>query len=278
MIWSLTEDVEEFLATAGAFLRSRAAEHSILLSVSDLLQTGGRTAAARFGWWAGPDGSVGAVFLRTPPHPVLMGHASTEAAGALAGALFPLDPELPGVNATPENAAAFAAQWRRHTGTDAEVHRRVRLYRLGTLTPPATPGGVRTAGPADRDLLLGWYTAFGEEIGENLSDVPEMVDDVISYGGVSLWQVDGVPVSMAAATRAVAGVVRVAPVYTPPASRQRGYGGAVTAAVSRAALDAGATDVVLYTDLANPTSNSIYQRLGYRPVHDRVVLAFTAAA
>jgi predicted GNAT family acetyltransferase len=71
-------------------------------------------------------------------------------------------------------------------------------------------------------------------------------------------------------------VVRVAPVYTPPEHRRRSYGGAVTAAVSRAALDGGATDVVLYTDLANPTSNSVYQRLGYRPVHDRMVLAFTA--
>jgi predicted GNAT family acetyltransferase len=67
-------------------------------------------------------------------------------------------------------------------------------------------------------------------------------------------------------------MARVAPVYTPPSLRGRGYAGAVTAAVSQAALDAGATEVVLYTDLANPVSNSVYQRLGYRPVEDRLML------
>jgi predicted GNAT family acetyltransferase len=86
--------------------------------------------------------------------------------------------------------------------------------------------------------------------------------------------VDGVPVAMAGRTAAVAGVVRVAPVYTPPALRRRGYGGAATVAVSRAALDGGASDVVLFTDLANPASNALYQRLGYRPVEDRTVLTF----
>jgi predicted GNAT family acetyltransferase len=81
---------------------------------------------------------------------------------------------------------------------------------------------------------------------------------------------------MAGTQRSVAGVVRLGPVYTPPAERRRGFGGAVTAAVSQAALVAGATDVVLFTDLANPTSNALYQRLGYRPVEDRVLLELTA--
>jgi predicted GNAT family acetyltransferase len=89
-----------------------------------------------------------------------------------------------------------------------------------------------------------------------------------------LWEVDGVPVSMAGGSRAVAGVVRIVGVYTPAGWRRRGYAGAVTVAVSRAALAAGATGVVLFTDLTNPTSNALYQRLGYRPVQDRTVLLF----
>ena len=71
-------------------------------------------------------------------------------------------------------------------------------------------------------------------------------------------------------------MVRVSPVYTPPERRRQGFAGAVTAAVSQAALDAGAEHVVLFTDLANPTSNALYQRLGYRPVEDSVVLRFGA--
>ena len=51
----------------------------------------------------------------------------------------------------------------------------------------------------------------------------------------------------------------------------------VTAAVSQAALGAGVREVVLYTDLANPTSNALYQRLGYRPVEDRVIFSFAPA-
>jgi predicted GNAT family acetyltransferase len=69
--------------------------------------------------------------------------------------------------------------------------------------------------------------------------------------------------------------VRVGPVYTPPGHRGRGYGGAVTWTVSQAARDAGAAQVLLFTDLANPTSNALYQRLGYQPVADRLVLAFS---
>jgi predicted GNAT family acetyltransferase len=72
-------------------------------------------------------------------------------------------------------------------------------------------------------------------------------------------------------------MVRVGPVYTPPELRGRGYAGAATAAASQAALDVGVREVVLYTDLANPTSNALYQRLGYRPVEDRVVFSFEPA-
>jgi predicted GNAT family acetyltransferase len=79
---------------------------------------------------------------------------------------------------------------------------------------------------------------------------------------------------MAGLTRMAAGQVRVGPVYTPPRLRGKGYGGAVTAAVSQAARDAGASQVLLFTDLANPTSNALYQRLGYQPVEDRAIWSF----
>jgi predicted GNAT family acetyltransferase len=102
-----------------------------------------------------------------------------------------------------------------------------------------------------------------------------MVDERLGYGGVTLWEAGGEPASMAGLTRQVARTTRVASVYTPPEFRRRGYAGAVTAAASQAALDAGASEVVLFTDLANPTSNALYQRLGYAPVEDRVILSFT---
>ena len=156
----------------------------------------------------------------------------------------------------------------------------MRLFRLGELIRPAPEpeGAARLATERDRDLLAVWFDAFAREVGDPpRHDNCAVVDERLGYGGITVWEADGVPVSIAGRTRTVARMVRVAPVYTPPELRGRGYAGAATAAVSQAALDAGVRDVVLYTDLANPTSNALYQRLGYRPVEDRVVLSFESA-
>lgn len=100
-----------------------------------------------------------------------------------------------------------------------------------------------------------------------------MVDERTASGRLTLWETGGVPVSMAGVSLQVAGSVRVAPVYTPPEHRGHGYAAAVTAEVSRAAREAGAQEVLLFTDLANPTSNGVYQRIGYRPVSDRLLIS-----
>ncbi|MEU6037215.1 GNAT family N-acetyltransferase [Actinomadura sp. NPDC047616] len=226
-----------------------------------------------FGWWREQDGQVGGAFVQTPPRPVVAALSAGEATESLARALA--GTRISGFNAEPGTAEAFAAAWGRRTGVGAQVVKRTRLYRLGRLVPPspAPPGGARPARPDDRDLLLAWHEAFYRDVGEPSGDPAPAVDDRIGHGRLSLWEADGVPVSMAGSTRPVAGVVRIAPVYTPDELRGRGYGGAVTAAISRQALERG-HEVVLFTDLANPTSNALYQRLGYRPVHDRVVVAF----
>lgn len=141
---------------------------------------------------------------------------------------------------------------------------------------PGPAGAARVATAADRDLLESWCAAFAREVGQP----PWRADDVtdrLSYGGLSLWEDGGIPVAMAGVQRQVAGTIRVGPVYTPPQRRGRGYAAAVTAAVSQAALGAGAQHVVLFTDLGNPVSNSVYQRIGYRPVEDRAVFAFSAS-
>ncbi|HZN18033.1 MAG TPA: GNAT family N-acetyltransferase [Micromonosporaceae bacterium] len=282
MTWLTTDDAGEFLATAGPFLASRPVEHTLLLTVAETVRTRGRRAFGDadplFGWWRSAGGDVGSAFLQTPPHPLLLSQAPDDAVTALAAMLAAAGRRLPAVNSTVAVAQLFAAEWRRHTAVTTEAGRRSRLYRLGTLVPPgpAVPGRSRVASEADRDLLLDWHEAFGREVGEASPTIAGQVDDRLGYGGLTLWEAHGAPVAMAGRTRQLAGVVRVAPVYTPAVLRGRGYGGAVTAAVSQAALDMGASAVVLFTDLANPTSNALYTRLGYRPVQDQVMLAFTA--
>jgi RimJ/RimL family protein N-acetyltransferase len=276
MAWHLTDSVETFHHTAGDFLRSRPVEHTIPLTIVDTLQKRGPHAygpgAPIFGWWQSESGAVDGAFLQTPPHPLLVtvAPAMPELAALLAGR------PLPGVNGLVADADVFAEAWQESSPVTLAAGLQSRLFRLDVLTPPAPlpPGAPRVAGPADRDLLTIWMTAFHDELGEGVQAVAEVIDDKLSYGGLTLWEVDGVPVSMAGATRREAGMVRVIAVYTPRELRGRGYAGAVTTTVSQAALDAGADDVVLYTDLANPTSNALYQRLGYRPVEDRAVVLF----
>jgi len=237
-----------------------------------------------FGWWrpdppgtAGP-GPVTGAFMHTPGFPVFLTAMSGQAAAELASLLAAVRPEVPGVNAPDQAAEAFKDTWRLRTGAAIAVHRLMRLHRLGTLVPPdpGPEGRPRVAVQQDRDLLVKWFEAFAVEVDDAAAqDSAAAVDERLGYGGITVWEAGGDPVSIAGVTRAVDGMVRVAPVYTPPALRGRGYAGGATAAVSQAALDAGATQVVLYTDLANPTSNALYERLGYHPVEDRVLLTFT---
>ncbi|MDT0344190.1 GNAT family N-acetyltransferase [Streptomyces litchfieldiae] len=278
MTWTTTHDVTVYLAAAGDFLRSRPAEHTIHLTVADMLRTRGATvygdAPSLFGWWREADGSVGAALFQTPPRAVQVTHLPDAAvaplakllAGPAAGDAPPTAVELPRAP-----AEAFAAAW----GPGARVTHETRLYRLGTLVPPdpAPEGRARIAGPADRDLLLSWTESFMADVGAPTTALADTVDDRLSHDGFVLWErPDGAPVSMASATRLIAGAVRIAFVYTPPEHRRHGYAGAVTAAASRRARGEGAAEVVLFTDLANPTSNAVYQRIGYRPVFDRVAL------
>ncbi|WP_077194027.1 GNAT family N-acetyltransferase [Streptomyces lydicus] len=279
MTWTTTRDLDAFEAAAGDFLRARPAEHTVLLSAVSSLRVLGvdayGEAAPSFGWRrCGGPAAVDAAYVWTPPRPVLLSPMPDGAAADLADVLAAARAGVPGVNAGRAAAEAFAAAWRRH-GTVRPAARR-RLHRLTELTPPdpAPPGAARRATPADRELLRGWFAAFAEDIGVAAPRDARALDDRIADGRCLLWEAGGRPVSMAGITRTLVGTARVAPAYTPPELRGRGYAGAVTAAVSQAAKDSGAQEVLLFTDLANPTSNALYRRLGYRPVEDYLVLTF----
>ncbi|MCY1137778.1 GNAT family N-acetyltransferase [Actinoplanes sp. Pm04-4] len=272
MAWQLTEDVETFHSTAGEFLRSRPIEHTNLLTLVETLRNDLHSygsPAPIFGWWSTPAGQVAAVLLQAPPYPVIFSELPPRAVSAAVEALG--GRPLPGANLPASVVDGFLAGWRSRTGVRTHVVRRVGLYRLASLVLPATPppGSARYAGPDDVDLVEGWLRAFHDEVGERRpTSVP--------YEGTVLWDDGRNAVSMAIRSRPAAGTVRIQRVYTPPVQRGRGYAGAVTIASVQAAQADGARDVVLNTDLANPTSNALYQRLGFRPVEERVIVEFTA--
>jgi GNAT superfamily N-acetyltransferase len=294
MGWTVTGSLDEFTAAAGAFLARRPVEHSVFLTVTSVLRRNGLNAYGGpplFGWHRAQDGTaesgaaqdgtagekaVEAVFLCTPPFPPLLSRGTPGAARELAGVL---DGPLYGVRGESGTVREFAAAWRERTGARTRADRETRLHRLGRLVPPdpAPPGRARVAGPGDRELLLRWQEGFFQDIGQEDHLGERLLDDALAHGGRTLWEVGGEPVAMAGTTPPEDGAVRVVSVYTPPELRGRGYAGAATAAVSRAALDAGASHVLLFTDLANPVSNRLYARLGYVPVEDQLSLVLEPA-
>jgi GNAT superfamily N-acetyltransferase len=285
MGWQFTEDVEEYARAAGPLLAARPAEHTVSLTVIENARVRGRSASPleeteSFGWWTGATGEVSGAVSHTPPYELLLGVVPEEAIRPLAEELLASGRRPPGVNGVTTLAVEFASVWSALTGDRATLGFAMRLYRLGELVPPdpAPPGRARPATVDDTGVLVEWLLGFDQDAGAHIHDVTGTVADRLTFGGFTLWEDDeGSPVSLAGRTRPAAGVVRVGPVYTPRLQRRRGWGAAVTAAASRAALDHGAREVVLFTDLANPTSNALYQRLGYREVGDRAVLAFAPA-
>jgi predicted GNAT family acetyltransferase len=177
---------------------------------------------------------------------------------------------------------AFAAAWTGRTGVGVVARMEQRLFRLGVLRPPTGVAGVvAMATGADAELVADWEVAFVDEADihhrgrQSRADLVRHARERSADGhGQLFWRVDGQPVSFAAVNRPASGMSRIGPVYTPPGSRGHGYASAVTAAASRWALDQGAEHVLLYTDLANPVSNSIYQKIGYEPVADFLDVTF----
>jgi GNAT superfamily N-acetyltransferase len=283
MTWILTGDLDEYWAAAGDFLTSRPVQHTIQLTAIAAVRSRGPSAygtvAPLYGWWPA-SGPVTSALLHTLPYPVLLTTLSDGGAQSLATALAARGRELPGVNAPGPDAFAFADAWCAITGRTVRVFRKSRLFRLAELVPPAPtpPGAARVAGTEDLAIAQEWGAAFAAEVHEPADLAIAAARERVSERGTVLWETGRGPVALAAVTPPASGVARVGPVYTAPDQRGHGYGGAVTAAVSRLALERGAQQVVLFTDLANPTSNALYQRLGYRPVEDRVVLRFESRA
>ncbi|WP_405969872.1 GNAT family N-acetyltransferase [Streptomyces sp. NBC_00988] len=282
--WQLTEDIDDFVARAGDFLASRPALHNTPLTTIEKWRThpGAFVPGTVLFGRLESEGETRAVFYRPPTRRLTLTPLSPDRADALAAELSRLGHTLTGVTADHDTATAFAEAWQKHTGATPTLRVRMHLYRLGTLTPPEPhpEGRGRVVGAQDHEHLMRWCRELAADLGESVTiDAGSWESTRFAEKRYTFWETpDGTPVSLAGVNPTVAGMVRVDPVYTPAHLRGRGYAAAVTAEVSRAALTAGATEIVLYTDAGNPTSNALYQRLGYRRICDWAPYDFTYAA
>lgn len=218
------------------------------------------------------DGLVLAAVMTPPYNIVLSGQRDDigEAARDLAETLAAEKVALPGALGPSGDAESFVRAWSDVTGASAEVSMRQRVFALRkVMLPRAATGNLRPAAGDDLELAIEWcfsfmVDAFGEG---DIKRAREIIELRVGEGAVYLWE-DDRPVSMAMKTRPTRRGISVSFVYTPPELRRRGYATACVAELSRLLLESGREFCSLFTDRANPTSNHIYQVIGYRPVAD----------
>jgi RimJ/RimL family protein N-acetyltransferase len=267
----------EFATLAWDFLVRDPVRNNVLCT---LVEAGCQEEHRDWEWLRVLDGQqrlVG-VAARTPPRGLLLSDLPAAGAAALATLYARTDGSLASVGGPVTAATAFARRYAAILGRSVRPGMATRLFRLDRVDPPAAvPGRARPAERADRDLVLDWIVAFSAEMltdDKPRDEQATSVDRRFDYRDLMwLWEVDGVPVSFAWRSPLRppgrwprTPVTRISAVYTPPDQRGHGYASANVAQLSQRGLDAGAEACMLYTDRANPTSNKIYQRIGYRPV------------
>lgn len=285
------DDPVTFLAAAGPALAADPVVGTVVASVSQRMAQDLAEGLAFPGpfspWWVVVRGDAGRVVglgMRTAPfapYPLFLLPMPDEAAVALADTLHGRGERLGGVNGARPATDVAASRWTELTGEPVRIVEHTRLFELGELVVPAQPPGrLRPADDGDVELALEWFHRFFEEADAQAGRGPEdrplehFVDDAdamarrIDQGRLWLWEDPaGVRVHLTAGGPPAYGVARIGPVFTPPEHRGRGYASAAVAEVSQQFLRQGSR-VCLFTDQANPTSNAIYQRLGYRRLVD----------
>src|SRR6202000_3074102 len=211
MGWCTTFDLDKFAAAAGGYLRSRAAENTLLLSAAQAAKDGQDGQAGRagcpprgggqrreatgpgvlFGWWEPPDGGEPrGAFVHDPSAPLLISGKAPEMGAALAATLAKLNRHVFRVDAPTEVADAFAAAWSQRAGTTVRPHRNSRVYRLTSaaegIERPGPAGRLRYARPQDRALLADWLTAFAVEATERLGSPGDLGGGPLSYRAAGL--------------------------------------------------------------------------------------------
>jgi predicted GNAT family acetyltransferase len=275
------EPVAAYIDLVGPLLGRSPARHNLILGLLDVLRRRPDTYQG-YHLWAVRDGdSLVAAAMQTPPYNLALAEPLDGAALApLAAAIVDAGVRLPGVVGGLPEANAFSAAWIALVGGATETITRQGIYELTHVRDRGdAEGHARVATDADLDLVAAWNDAFIAEAVPNftgdLDSRARRVRSVIADGGYWLWEVDGRAVAMTGSSPAPPDGVRVGPVYTVPDARGHGYATALVAQVSSAALERGRRACYLHTDLANATSNAMYQRIGYARVCNAIDLRFT---
>jgi GNAT superfamily N-acetyltransferase len=285
-VW-FTEDAGEFLAQAGAHLAQDPVTGTVVTTIAQRIRDTGRGGLVHC-WFAvvtGPDGGIAGIAMRTapfPPYPVYLLAMPDDAVAALSATVLARGEDVGGATGLRPAADLFAAAIADGTGRTVVNGVHHRLFELGTLVAPRPIAGrLRPVREDEAEQALAWVQQFfvdadeqagrptghaGEAAAFGIEDIRRKLTEEVLW----FWEdAQGRVVHLIGANPPAYGVSRIGPVYTPKGERGRGWAGAAVAEVSRLLRERG-DRVILFTDQANPTSNALYQALGYEPVVDTV--------
>jgi uncharacterized protein len=261
----------EFLAKAGDWLERAEAENSLILGTAAFFAFySGQVRVEPYLLTAQDDEMIVAAALMTPPHRLLITRMPHPAVTLLVEHLLAEGASVPGVLGPRECARLVAENWVGRTGSSSRLKMRERIYACeSVLLPILSRGDLRTATRDDEPLLIQWAGEFCREakIEDETIYTQAQIPKIIAQERLHVWD-DGEPVSMADLRRETPHGIAVSLVYTPPRWRNKGYASSCVASLTKRMLDNGKRFCCLFTDLANPTSNSIYQRIGYGEICD----------
>lgn len=275
-------DAPAFASRAGRWLAGEPFTANVIAVLVQGVLAGSRSTMPDPAWVLiiDDDGVVFGAAMHTSPIGVFLPRLPSGAAASVAHAFVAAGRVVAGASGELSAVGEFATAWAAATGTRAVQVRAERMFRMARLIPPTdVPGSARIAGPDQLGPVANLMRAFSTEIhasGAELAEASDTARRRVIAAEVALWEHGGVVVSLAAVSAAAAGTARIGPVYTPVEHRRRGFAAAVTAAAAGHARSAGAGEVVLYTDLGNPTANGVYRRIGFDPVFDARRVAFIA--
>jgi predicted GNAT family acetyltransferase len=271
-------DASRFLAEASSLLLADEARHNLMLGLADTIRSNPNVYPDHSFWLVRDGGDVVGAAMRTPPHHLVIARPRDDA--ALAALADHIDEKLPGAQGAVPEVDVFVAAWCERRQLAACVVFEQAIYALREVADvPRAEGACRHATADDYSLIVSWSTAFSREAlneASPTSDIERQVQRRLDSpaAGFRLWERGGKPVSLCGFSGRTPHGIRIGPVYTPPEHRGRGYGTSLVADVSAELLAAGYGLCFLFTDLTNPTSNAIYQRIGYERVCESRQLRF----
>jgi predicted GNAT family acetyltransferase len=275
------QDPEEFQKITRNFLLEHEAENNLPIGILASIISGEYLEKTPYMGLVEENGVPILVMICTPPYPVLFTYREIPPPrdvllSVLKDLREKLGEDFTGITGNKILSAELVRIWKELTNQLAEVKIAMRIYKLDQVIPPKeVPGKMRPMVKSDRELLLNWYANFIRDTSGEEPDPKQVEKQVGRYlnadpglRGLMIWEVDGKPVSMSGYSGPTPNGIRIGAVYTPEHLRRKGYATACTAALSQYLLDQGSSFCFLFTDLLNPTSNHIYQQIGYRPICD----------